>query len=752
MTDEQSYEQIGKPLGRVEGPEKVTGTTLYPGDIRLPGMLVGKCLRSPYPHARILSIDTSAAIELPGVHAVITAKDLPDHKVGRMLRDFEPLATDRVLFVGQKIAAVAAENQDIAREAIALIDVDYEPLPAILDIESARANEAPVLHPDFDKYVGRMEEPRAHPNNCAEISWRRGDVEQGFASADHVIEHTFRTQRQHQGYIEPHACIVNIEADGHVQVWANSKAPFQLRGQIAGGIGLTSKDVTVLPSPIGGDFGGKGGFMDTHVAYWLSRACGRPIMITMDYTEELTAGNPRHGAVMTFKTGVMMDGTIVARQADLVYDSGAFGAFRPGKGSTYGARCLDPYRVNHALINSSLVYTNLVPCGSMRSPGDPQSIFAGETHIDLIAREIGMDPLAFRLKNVVRQDDLSPLGIHWQDPIPSRVLEAAAEAINYENRKNRTEDGRAVGIGFSICNRNTGGGNATARVTISANASITLNISLRDTGSGFYTMLRQIIGEELGIPYDQIQLQTWSTDAIETDGGVGGARVTNAAGNAVLEAAASIRQQLNGYLTNKYSWAPDDIKYSNRQVRHQGSSIELSGLMHEIGSDITAEVTYIAPPPEGTVFTAQAAEVAIDEETGEIEVLHFVTAHDVGTILNPTAHQGQVEGGFAQGLGYTLFEEIMYEEGYVLNAHLGDYKLPTMRDMPKLTTIHVRAEVDGPTPYGGKGIGEQSVSGVAPAIVNAILDATGKSMRALPVTSEKMLDALDQNVKTPLAI
>lgn len=744
-TPARQFHQIGKPLGRAEGPEKVSGKAVYPGDLRLPNMIVGRCLRSPYPHARIVSIDISEAKAAPGVLDVITGADLPPLRVGRFLRDFEPLARDRVLFVGQKVVAVAAETKAQADHALSLIDVEYEELPAVFDPEDALAEDAPILHPEFDTYIGRVEAQREHPNIVARSHWHRGDVEQGFADADFVYEHTFRTQRQHQGYIEPHACVVSIDEAGHVSVWANSKAPFQLRSQIAEGLGLENKDITIMPSPIGGDFGGKGGFMDTHAAYWLAKVSARPVMMTMDYTEELIAGNPRHGGVMTFKTGVKKDGTIVARQARLLFDSGAFGAFRPGKGSTYGPRCLDPYKMEHADIVSALAYTNLVPCGSMRSPGDPQSIFAGEAHIDLIARELGIDPLAFRLKNVVREGDLSPLGQTWKDPMAEQVLEAAAKAIGYEGRAKRTEDGRARGIGFSVCDRGTGGGNATAKVTIDAEGGVLLNISLRDTGAGFYTMLRQVLGEELGVPYDSIRLETWSTDAIPNDGGVGGARITNAGGNAVLQAAQLVKQKLAGFIANKYGWAPEDTTYEDNHLIHGDERISLATLMAQIGEAVSADCEYTAPPADGTVFTAQAAEVAVDEETGEVEILHFVTAHDIGTILNPISHQGQVDGGFVQGFGYAMMEEIKYEDGFVMNAHLGDYKLPTMRDMPKLTTIHVRSRSDGPAPYGGKGIGEQSVSGVAPAIVNAILDATGVSVRSLPVTAEKMLALLDEH-------
>ena len=740
----RDFEYIGKPLGRAEGPEKVRGVALFSADIKLDGMLVGVCLRSPFPYARIVAIDVDAARQVPGVHAVLTGADLPDERVGRALRDFEPLAKDVVRYAGQKVAAIAAESRDIADDAMALIEVEYEELDPVFDPIEALDADAPVLHPQFDSYLGRAKGERFHANVVARSTWTRGNVEAGFAAADRVIEHAFRTQRQHQGYVEPHACVVKIDDDGRAQVWANSKAPFQLRKQIAEGIGLPTDEVTVNPSFIGGDFGGKGGFMDTHAAYWLAKKTGRPVRMTMDYTEELTAGNPRHGAVMTFRTGVMNDGRIIARQAELIFDGGAYGAFRPSAGANYGPRCLGAYRMEHAAISSTLVYTNLVPCGSMRSPGDPQSIFASEAHIDLVARELGMDPVEFRLANFVSEGDTSPLGRKWREPMARRVLERASEEIGYGNRSHVHADGRKMGIGFAVSDRGTGGGVCTARVRIDPDAKTTLSVSLRDTGSGFYTMLRQVVGEELGVPYDEIDLETWSTDALDNDGGVGGARITNAGGNAALNAARGVRETLAGFAANKYGWSPDNIKFANQSVRHDGESKSLSEVMGDYAEEASAQFTYEAPAdPNTTVFTAQAAQVAVDEETGEIEVLRFVSAHDVGTILNPMAHQGQVEGGFVQGLGYALMEEVKYEDGYVMNAHLGEYKLPTMRDMPPLTTVHVRSESDGPAPHGGKGIGEQSVSGVAPAIVNALLDATGKSMRSLPVTAEKMLDALE---------
>src|SRR5262245_39273686 len=420
------YATIGQPVGRAEGPEKVTGAAVYPADMNLPGTLVGKCLRSPYAYGRILSVDATAARQVPGVHAVLTGFDIPEMLIGRFLRDMPVLARDVVRFMGQKVAAVAAEDPDAAEEAVQRIEVEYEELTPILDPLDAMRPDAPALHPDFMSYIGRVPGPQEHHNIVAHATWKHGDVEQGFREAAHVFEHTFRTQHQHQAYIEPHASVLSLDAHGHVQVWINSKMPFQVRQQLAEGIDLPQEMVCVAPTFIGGDFGGKGSFMDTHVAYWLARATGRPIRMVMTYVEELMAANPRHPAVMTFKTGVRADGTITARQARLVYDSGGYAAFKPARGVGYGSHSAGPYKMDHMQLDTYMVYTNHVPCGRMRATGDPQSIFASEAQLDLIARELGIDPYDFRMKNLVEEGDESPLGHRWQHVMGKQTLAAAA--------------------------------------------------------------------------------------------------------------------------------------------------------------------------------------------------------------------------------------------------------------------------------------------------------------------------------------
>lgn len=742
-----SYETIGRPVGRAEGPAKVTGQAIFPADVNLPGTLVGKCLRSPFPYAKILSIDpesVASARRVPGVHAVLTADDIPPHLVGRMLRDMPILARDVVRFAGQKVVAVAAEDDDIAEEALNLVRVDYEELMPILDPSESIKPGATVLHPDFADYVGIPDGEQAYPNAAGHGLWQNGDIGQGFAEADLIFEHTFRTNHQHQAYIEPHASVVFLDNTGRVQTWVNSKMPFQVRQQLSEGIDMPTDQIRVNPTTIGGDFGGKGGFMDTHLGFWLSKTTGRPIRMAMTYIEELMAGNPRHPAVMTFKTGVKKGGSITARQAHLVYDSGGYAAFKPQKGVTYGARCLGPYKIPHGKIDSYVVYTNQVPCGSMRAPGDPQSIFAAEAQIDIIARELGMDPVEFRRKNLVQDGDLSPMGHQWINVMGMRTLDAAVKEAGYQDSKPQAP-GKLIGRGMALCERHVGAGSSTVRISIDFNGMVALYTALPDTGSGFYTVLRQILGQELGVAYDEIKLENWSTDDVAFETGVGGSRVTHVAGQAVFRAAQELKQKIVTMAADLLGWPEDDTGFSQGQITAPGQvSVSLGDLVSCSGGLMEAEHTYDSERDDDiTVFCVQIAEVEVDSETGQVRLIKFTTAHDVGTILNPLGHQSQIDGTVMQGIGYALTEDLQYDEGHVTTLSMGEYKIPTMPDMPELRTVLVQSESGGPTPYGGKAIGEQGISSVAPAIINAILDATGISVTELPVSSEKMFRAMN---------
>ena len=744
-----SYETIGRPVGRAEGPAKVTGQAIFPADVNLPGTLVGKCLRSPFPYAKIVSIDQDSvdtARQVPGVHAVLTAEDIPPHLVGRMLRDMPILARDVVRFAGQKVVAVAADDDDIAEEALNLIQVEYDELDPILDPVEAMKPGATVLHPEFSTYAGLPDNVPTEPNVAGHGQWLNGDIEKGFAEADFIFEHTFQTNHQHQAYIEPHASVVFLDNTGRVQTWVNSKMPFQVRQQLSEGIDKTTDQIRVNPTTIGGDFGGKGGFMDTHLGFWLSKTTGRPVRMVMTYIEELMAGNPRHPAVMTFKTGVKKDGSITARQAHLVYDSGGYAAFKPQRGVTYGSRCLGPYKIPNGLIDSYVVYTNQVPCGSMRAPGDPQSIFAAEAQIDLIARELSMDPVEFRKKNLVQDGDVSSSGNQWQNVMGMRTLEAAVETAGYQDPKPKVL-GNLIGRGMALCERHVGAGSSTVRVSIDSDGIVSLYTALPDTGSGFYTVLRQILGQELGVAYDEIILENWSTDDVDFETGVGGSRVTHVAGQAVFRAAQGLKRQLVMMAADMFGWSEDGIGFSRGRLTTPGQTpVSLGDLVSRSGGLLEANHTYDSERDEDiTVFCVQIAEVEVDTETGQVYLTKFTSAHDVGAVLNPLGHQSQIDGTVMQGIGYALTEDLQYDEGHVTTLSMGEYKIPSMPDMPELRTVLVKSESGGPGPYGGKAIGEQGISSVAPAIINAILDATGVGINEIPANSEKLLRAMQSS-------
>ena len=751
------YSVIGQPVVRGEGVEKVSGEAVYTADVILPGMLWGKVLRSPLPHARIVSIDTSRAAQLPGVHAVITGQDIPDRRVGRLLRDCPVLARDRVLFVGEKVAAVAAEDPDVAEEALLLIDVEYEDLTPVFDPEEAMGEDAPTLHPELASYPG-LPQPMSSVNNVfAENVWRKGDVERGFAESDLIFEHTFNTQLHHQAYLEPHACVVDIDDDGRVQIWANNKGPFMLREQLAAVWEMAQDNIRVNPTSIGGDFGGKGSFMDIPLCYYLAKAAGRPVKMVMDYVQELMAGNPRHPATITIRTGMKADGRIWARQARCVFNSGAFGAFKPRVHLRGADHSGGPYRIPHVHIDSYMVYTNNIPCGHMRAPAKPQVAFAVESHMDLIAREMGMDPYEFRRLNVLRDGDSNPVGEEWLNIRAGEVLEKAAEAADWGQPKDN-EGAILRGRGISISDQPPGSGQSSAEVRMDGAGKATLLMSLWDTGTGAHTVLRQMVAETLTIPVEDVGVVIRDTDAVGFESGPGGSRVTYTSGQSTMGAAADLKEQLT-VLAAEYMGASADavtLQAGQFQANEGGPSTGSGRAGDEkkmalrdvaaqavaaLGDDLVAEKTYTSPPSHYTSYCAQVAEVEVDAETGEVKVTRFITAHDVGTVLNPLFHQGQIEGGVIQGLGYALMEEMETEEGRIVNLSLGDYKIPTIKDVPELVTVLLEPG-GGPAPFESKGIGESSNTPVAAAIANAVQDAIGAPVLELPLTAERVLRAM----------
>jgi CO/xanthine dehydrogenase Mo-binding subunit len=739
-----SFAAIGQPVPQEEGPDKVSGKALYAADVLLPGMLWGKVLRSPYAHANIVSIDTTRARQVPGVHAVLTGQDLPDRRVGRLLRDIPVLARDRVLFVGEKVAAVAAETLEAAEEALSLIDVTYEELPPVFDPVEAMDSSAPTLHPQMASYEG-LPQPMATVNNVfAHNRWSKGDIAEGFSVADRIFEHTFTAQLMHQGYIEPHACVVHIDDRGRAQVWANNKGPFMLRDQLAAVWGVPKQQIRVNPTSIGGDFGGKGSFMDVPLCYHLALHSGRPVKMVMDYIQELMAGNPRHPATITLKTGVTRDGRILAHQVRVVFNSGAYGAFKPRvyiRGADHSG---GPYRIPHVQIDSYMVYTNNVPCGHMRAPGKPQVVFAVESHMDMMARELGLDPYEFRMWNLLKDDDANPVGERLHNIRAEETLRQAAEAVGW----GRTAKPPHVGRGLAIADQLQGAGQSAASVTIDASSQVNLYMSLWDTGTGAHTIMRQIVAETLTLPSQQVHLVMQDTDAVPYESGPGGTRVTYTSGQAAFGAARDLRDKLLAVAAELLEGPVESIQLSQGQFVLAGNpqrSLSVAEVvaqaMSGTGNPIRGDMSITSTPPHVTSFCAQAAEVEVDPDTGQVMVKKIVTAHDVGTILNPLAHQGQIEGGLMQGFGYALMEELRTEDGQISTLSLGEYKVPTMKDIPELVTVLLEPS-PGPAPYDGKGIGESSNTPVAAAIANAIFDAVGVRVMDLPLTAEKVFAAL----------
>ena len=746
MTTQPERRAIGAPTPRVDGVDKTTGRAAYTADILLDGALFAKTLRSPYPHARIRSIDTADAERLPGVRAVVTGADIYEGaRHGRAVIDVPVIAQGVVRFVGEQVAAVAADDEETAQRALELIDVDYEELPAALDMDAAKAEGAPLVHDDMLAIKGYPKEVSAPSNVYTVFEWAKGDVDAGMAEAEVVVENVFTTPRQHQGYIEPHTCLVAARPGGKVEVWAANKSPHPGKRMVAVAIGADAEDVVFNPVTIGGDFGGKGSAMDIPIAWMLSVRTGKPVKIVFDYTEDMTSANPRHASRVTMRTGARRDGTIVAHEALVEYDSGAYAGFKPGGHLGGASAAAGPYKSPNTRIVEHQVYTNNVPCGFMRGPGEPQAMFAVESQIDCLAEELGIDPAELRRKNLVVEGDADSLGTVFEEVRSIETLDSALATAGYGAE--RPADGRvAYGLGVAIGERVQAGGETHAGVTLHADGSVTAHTSVFEQGTGSYTVMQQIVAEELRLPVDRVRVAVWDTASTGFDSGIGGARVTRMASAAAWNAAQNAKAEVAKLAADLLGWPEERLELDGDVVRRAdtGDSVEWRTLAERTGAPISAlgDVQDTARNPY-TSFTAQVAEVAVDRESGEVRLLAITTAHDTGTVLNPIGHQGQINGGLVQGIGYGLQEDLAVEGGRVVTASFADYKMPTMADLPELRTVLLEEGPGGGWgPYNVKGIGEQSNSQTAPAIANAVAAAVGVRVRDLPVTAEKVYRAL----------
>ncbi len=730
---------LGESVPRVDGAEKVTGAAQYTADLGMSGLLWGRSLRSPLPHARIVHIDTTAASALPGVHCVLTGQDVGDVLHGRGLRDVPVIAKDRVRFVGDRVAAVAAETLETAQRAVELIDVRYEELPAVFDPVKAMEQDSPILHPGFNDYAN-IPEPQASPSNVVvRDAWSRGDVEAGFADSDVIVEETFEVARVHHAYMESNACVVWVDDDGRIQIWASNKRPYDLKRAFAESIGVPPDRVCINPTTIGGDFGGKGSLMEVPLCYFLALRSGRPVKVVMDYTEELTAGAPRHAGVLELKTGVKRDGTLVAHQSRVVFDSGAYAGYRRAANLTGTFHALGPYRIPHLAHVVARVYTNNVPGGQMRAPGEPQARFAAESHIDAVAHRLGVDPFDFRMQNLINDGEETASERQYEDIRVKEVLLAAVEAAGYAEPK-----APGVGRGIAIGHRAPGTGETWAEVELGRDGAVTVKTPIFEQGSGSYTTLRQVVAEELQLPVERVRVEVWNTDAVPWDSGVGGSSVTRKISHAAYEVSRVVRQALVELAVGALGCRRDRVIVEGGRLRDSGSGASLGWeeLVAGMDAPLVRRIDHAdAGAAAVTGFTAQIAEVEVDAETGRVRLRRFTSAHDVGRILNPMLHQGQIDGGVMMGVGYALIEELPLDQGRVVGPTLVDYKVPAMGDIPELRTVLVPAE-QGAGPYGTKGIGENPVVPVAAAIANAVEDAVGARVRRLPISAERVYRAL----------
>ena len=745
MTTSPSGTAVGKKVPRFEGKGKVSGAATYAADLQVEGILWAKTVRSPYPHARILSIDTTAAKALHGVRAVITGDDLPSNTMwGRRIVDVPVLAQGVVRFAGEQVAAVVADDEETAMRAVQLVDVEYEELPAVLDPEAAMADGSQLVHPDVQEIKGMFYDMPKPQNHFIVWDWNNGDVDAGFKESDIIVENTYTTPNVHQVYMETHNQVTSIDNDGIMHVWAPCKAPYAARNQTALALGLQPDQIVFHPITIGGDFGGKGSPMNVPLGYFLNKITGKPVRMIFDYTEEFMAANPRHASTLTLRTGVKNDGTIVAHDSRVVFDSGAYAGFKPAGHLLGASGVAGPYKAQNARITEYMVYTNNPPCGHMRGPGEPQALWALESHIDEIALKLGIDPVAYRMANLAESGEPIALGEIYEENRSKETLQAAIDNAGYATPKPAATDGMIYGRGVAIGERVPGGGRNNAQVTLHRDGTVSLETPLFENGAGGVTVLQQMVAETMGLQTEDIQVNIMETGLFEMDSGTGGSRVTNIAGIATYEAVKKAHAELFKLSAELDNWPEEQLEVNgNMLVRTDtGESKPWKEIVSRTTTPILGNHVASGRGSDVTGFCVQVAEVAVDPQTGQVKLLKITTAHDTAQIVNPIGHQGQINGGTVFGIGYGLFEELKIEDGRVTTLSFADYKIPSIIDVPELSTILLDSNSQGAGPYNIKAIGESPNAPTAPAIANAVADAIGVRIRDLPITAEKVYAVL----------
>jgi CO/xanthine dehydrogenase Mo-binding subunit len=759
----REYRNVGKPVTRIEGAGKVTGETVYADDMQLPRMLHAKVLGSPYAHARIKSMDARSAREHPGVEAVFTPADLPPYKKNFSNRRGMIFPDEEVLFYGQPVAAVLASDPHVAEEALALIKIEYEALPPVVDPMAAMAEGSPLVRSplgDVDRSEERghvtvgveQEEAEGKPSNIAsQMNFKRGDIEAGFGEADVVVEHTWRSAVVHQSYIEPHSTVADYDASGELSVWTSTQAPFYIRDELSQTLGLPENKIRVTPMEVGGGFGGKIYLQELMVAA-LAMAVRRPVKYIMSRKEDMLAATPAPQAVIDLKTGMTRDGKLTALKSRVVYDSGAF----PGAPMLPGCLLIGGYyKCANLDIQGYEVLTNRVSVGALRAPGAHNVTFAIESHMDMMARELGLDPIEVRLKNAVEEGDPLPSGQPYPRIGLKQCLEAIAESDVWSRRSKepgvRSQDGRRRGIGLAVGGWLGGLQPASAIVCLNSDGTINVTVGSADI-TGTNTSFAQIAAEVLNVPLAMVNVTTGDTRTAPYAGMSAGSKTTYTVGRAVKLAAEDARQQMLEIAAKRFEAAPEELEMADGVVRLNGSD-EKTLTFQRLGRLST---NFAAPFPavvgRGAIttrkmapgFTAQTAEVEVDMETGEVTLLGFAVAQDAGFAINPLSVEGQMQGGASQGLGIALSEEMIYDaEGRLLNGNLLDYRMPTTRDLPPIEAIIVEVPSEE-GPYGARIVGEPSIVAGAAAVGNAIADAIGVHPTDAPFTPERVLRALEK--------
>jgi CO/xanthine dehydrogenase Mo-binding subunit len=772
MPHETNLRIVGTSVRRVDGRDKVTGRALYAGDLRIPGMLHGKVLRSPVAHARLVRVDARPAEALSGVVAVLTRDDLKDLDpfYGPILQDRPIVAMDKVRFAGEPVALVAAVDEAAADAALAAIQVEYAELPAATDIASALAPGAAPIHESLPSPVRAQDFSAANPdparNICHHQRVEQGDVAAGLAEAHRVFEDFFTFPMIYHYAMEPHTVVAQVDGEG-ITVWASAQHPFVVRAELARMFRVPQSRVRFIVPYLGGGFGSKSYTKIEPLAVALARKARRPVRLALPVEGAMHTVR-RHGARVRIVTGVSRDGRIVARECEVFLDTGAYADNGPDVAKRAAARVLGPYRSPHIRSDAYAVYTNTVSAGSMRAIGGPQALWACESQMDIIADAMGWDPVEFRRKNLLRRGERLAPRLKPMDADLAMGLGALADAIGWtaghESRVTGHGSGlatrdpgpatastpRAVGLACSIMNAGAYP-LSSAIVRLHADGSASALVGSTEMGQGTRTVMCQLIAEELALSLDQVRVGGADTSVTPFDRSTGASRSTTVMGAAVQEAARDVRGQLLALATKLLDAPAGGARLAEGTVECGGRRVPYGDLLARHfgmpGGELIGRGT-VRPPDGGFEepwfweVGMGAAEAAVDRETGEVRVTRFVSVADVGRAVNPAQAHAQEEGTVVMGLGHTLFESLVYADGQIQNPNLIDYRVPRMDDVPAELESILIENADGPGPFGARGIGEAAILAVAPAVAGAVARATGVRIRDLPLTPERVWRAL----------